>query len=233
MILSLLAAVALAGDCAYVGLGDIRAIQAPAVVVLGERFGEKVDLKRARQVVDTLARTAPVRLALERVDVRYQPLLDRHARGSADAADLPFLMKWEEEQVWPWSVYAPLVTLGSRGVVVVGVGDALGQSPTGPLALPPGYLDLWRPAMGGYPVPLGMEARFASSMASYERSLAEKALQGWKEDGYLVVVTGRGHVEGGLGVAWQAEQLTDVPVHAFVLKAADDPPCHAGDRLWK
>ncbi|MCB9664687.1 MAG: ChaN family lipoprotein [Alphaproteobacteria bacterium] len=233
MLLSLLLATAHAGSCDFVGPAEVRSWEAPAVVVLGERFGETVDLKRAKVVIDTLARTAPVRVALERVHRRYQPILDRHGRGSANDSDLPYLMKWDDEQVWPWKAYAPLVTLGRSGFAVIAVGDDLGQTATGPLALPPGYLDLWRPAMGGHPVPLGMEARFAASMAAYERSLAERALLGWKETGFLVVVTGRGHVEGGMGVGWQVEQLTDVPVHALVLKAGDDPPCHRGDQLWK
>ena len=51
--------------------------------------------------------------------------------------------------------------------------------------------------------------------------------------GYLVVVVGRGHVEGSLGVPWQIARMTTAPVHAFTLAWGGDPPCYRGDKVWR
>ena len=46
---------ALAGQgCEYVRLDTITSLQAPAVIVLGERHGHQPDLRRARKVVEEL-----------------------------------------------------------------------------------------------------------------------------------------------------------------------------------
>jgi hypothetical protein len=48
-----------------------------------------------------------------------------------------------------------------------------------------------------------------------------------------VIVTGRGHVEGGKGVPWQVGQLLpDARVESFVL-AWGQAPCHPGDQAYK
>ena len=73
--------------------------------------------------------------------------------------------------------------------------------------------------------------RFPVSMAWRDFRIGELALEGWSGEGYLVVLTGRGHVEGGQGTNWQLAQLTDAPVHSVVLDH-DGAQCLDGDRVW-
>ena len=58
-------------------------------------------------------------------------------------------------------------------------------------------------------------------------------LDGWNGEGYLVVVTNRTRVEGGKGVPWQIDMELEQPVHSFVLAWGVEPPCYAGDQVWK
>ena len=49
-----------------------------------------------------------------------------------------------------------------------------------------------------------------------------------------MIVTGRGHVEGGKGVAWQVAQARpNVTVDSFVLAWGTNPPCYEGDKVWR
>ena len=45
-----------------------------------------------------------------------------------------------------------------------------------------------------------------------------------------MVLTGRGHIEGGMGTNWQLPKLVDVPVHSVVL-GHHGARCLPGDRL--
>lgn len=227
-------AAALGAECETMRFPDIAAIEAPAVIVLGERHGHAKDLRRADKLVGTLARTAPVRVALEAVHRKYQPILDRFAAGKLRDRDLPELLAWDESWGFAWRPYRGLVTAHMYGASVVAAGLDLGKAPEGAeFPVPPRYLDLLRPMMGDHPMPIGMEGRFVQSMAWRDFGIASRAAEGWDGKGYLVVVTGRGHVEGGKGVTWQLERLVDAPIHGITLVAGPDPTCHPGDVYWK
>jgi hypothetical protein len=99
--------------------------------------------------------------------------------------------------------------------------------------VPAGYYKVLSDAMAGHEVPIEKQADFVRSMAWRDWRIADLALTGWDQKGYLVIVTGRGHVEGGKGVPWQLDQRVDVPVSGFVLAWGGEPPCYAGDRVWK
>lgn len=230
-----LIAAALAQDsCSYVGMADITSVPAPAVIVLGERHGFQPDLGRATRVARALQRSAPVTVALEAVHSRYQPILDDFARGKMEPSDLPALTSWEESWGFPYAPYEALVTGSRKGMKVVAAGLDLGPRPEDQaVPLPPRYMDVLKPAMAGHELPPESEGRFIQSMAWRDYRIAELALRGWSGQGYLVIVTGRGHVEGGKGVAWQAQRMTQVPVHGYVLKAGAEPPCWPGDQLWR
>lgn len=221
-------------SCEYVTFAEIAAIEAPAVVVLGERHGFQPDLARAAKVVRSFDRRAPVTVALEAVHSKYQPVLDGFAEGKVEAVDLPALTRWDDDWGFPYAPYAPLVTASRFGAKVVGAGLDLGPRPEDrAVPLPPRYIDVLRPAMAGHTMPPEKEGGFVQAMAWRDFRIAEAAMNGWSGEGYLVVVTGRGHVEGGKGVAWQAQRMTQAPVHAFVLKPGPEPPCWEGDRLWR
>ncbi len=232
---ALLSPAAMAGSCTWVGFRDVVDVPAPAVIVLGERHGTQPDLNRAAKVVRKLARQAPVSVALEAVHHRFQPILDRYAQDKVEAGDLPALLDWDDSWGFAWRPYAALVTASDLdGVGVIAAGLDLGKKPEeAEIPIPPRYMDLLRPAMGDHPMPASMEPRFVQSMAWRDHEIARRGVEGWDGSGYLVIVTGRGHVEGSKGVGWQAALQTQAPVHAFVLKAGKEPPCYAGDRLWK
>jgi hypothetical protein len=231
-----LAAAALAQQdgCAMIGLSDITAVQAPAVIVLGERHGTQPDLARASKVVKALSAIDHVTLALESVAEGNQPVLDAFAAGQVPEADLAAKLDWENTWGFAWTPYAALVTAASRGVSVVAAGPKLGlpdDPPTFPV--PPGYLPLLVDAMQGHDVPPEGQDRFVQAMAYRDWKIADDALNAWDGKGYLVIVAGRGHVEGGKGVQWQAAQRVTVPVEAFVLAWGGDPLCAAPDRVWR
>ncbi|MCB9679942.1 MAG: ChaN family lipoprotein [Alphaproteobacteria bacterium] len=234
MLLAWLLSTALAQDCTTVHARDLLDVPAPAVLVLGERHGMRKDLGRATKIARALAAKDDVRVALEAVDRRFDAALGAYAHGVLDADDLERKLDFPATWGFPYRVYAPLVRASAFGAEVVGVGLKLGPKPDDvSLPVPPRYIDLLRPAMGDHEIPLGMEQDFVQAMAWRDYGLASKALQGWDGKGYLVLVVGRGHVEGGKGVAWQASRLTDVPVHSFVLAATPDMPCYAGDQVWR
>lgn len=227
------AALAGTGDCQSVGFSDITMVQAPAVIVLGERHGTQPDLARATRVVHRLSTAAPVTLALESVNQKYQPVLDRYAAGEIDPASLPSMLEWAESWGYPWGPYERLITAALWGVNVVAAGPDLGPAPDGEqFPVPPGYINILDDAMAEHPIPPEMEPRFVRSMAWRDYSIADAAIDRWDGQGYLVIVAGRGHVEGGKGVAWQVDQRLEAPVHAFVLAWAD-APCYTGDQVWR
>jgi hypothetical protein len=74
-------------------------------------------------------------------------------------------------------------------------------------------------------------ARFTTSMAWRDFRIAELAMNGWTGEGFLVVLTGRGHIEGSMGTNWQLEHLTEAPITSVVL-GHEDARCNPGDRVW-
>lgn len=236
MLLPWLLSTALAAEpaCTYVKLDDIVDRPAPAVVVLGERHGSRKDLGRALAVARRLKARGKVTVALEAVHRSHQGVLDAFAAGKVDADALEAELDWDRSWGFAYRAYEPLVTASEEDMKVVGVGVDLGPKPDDvQIPLPPRYVDLLRPAMGGHEVPLDQEQHFVEAMAWRDHALAKAALDAWDGEGFLVLVVGRGHVEGGKGTVWQAQRLTEAPVEGFVLAPGVDPPCHPGDRLWR
>ncbi|MCO4745650.1 MAG: ChaN family lipoprotein [Proteobacteria bacterium] len=231
---TLLLGAALAGDCQEIGFNDILAVEAPAVIVLGERHGTQPDLARATRLMRNLHERAPVTLALEAVHEDYQAQLDSFAEGQIEIDAVEAALSWEESWGFAFAPYARLVTAATAGVHVLAAGTTLGKAPEDArYPIPSGYMTVLRDAMSGHEMPLDMEERFVRSMAWRDYKIASLATGPWDQTGYLVIVTGRGHVEGGKGVAWQAEQSVDVPVKSFVLAWGKEPPCYPGDSVWK
>ncbi len=229
-------ATALAGDtqCEISSLRDVLAIPAPAVIVLGERHGTQPDLYRAAKVVHRLQADAHVTVALESVDGSKQTVLDDFANQRVSWEELPTALDWENSWGFRWQPYAPLVTASVRGAKVVAAGLPLGAPPEdATITVPTGYFRVLESAMSGHPVPPASERDFVRSMAWRDQRIAEQALAGWDGEGFLVIVTGRSHVEGGKGVTWQIDRRTDAPVHGFALAWGGDPPCFQGDRVWR
>ncbi len=223
-----------AQDCQVITQKDVLEVAAPAVVVLGERHGTLPDLGRARNIVRRFADRGDVTVALEAVRAEHQPTIERYENGELSPKDLPGLLHWQEDWGFPWAPYEPLVTAAVYGAHVIAAGVKLGPKPEGvTVPLPSRYGDLLRDAMGGHELPMGEEAGFIQAMAWRDYAIAKAAVEGWNGQGYLVILTGRGHVEGGKGVAFQASHLTDAPIHSFVLAWGEDPPCYAGDKVWK
>ncbi|MBW1877501.1 MAG: ChaN family lipoprotein [Deltaproteobacteria bacterium] len=223
-----------AWECESVGMGDVLSVVPPAVIVLGERHGTQPDLRRATRIVKNLSRHAPTTLALEAVRHEQQPVLDRYAKGEVEAVDLPEALHWDEGGGFPYEPYRGLVSAADYGVRVVGVGREDNAAPNDvDFPVPAGYMPILRDAMAGHEMPLAMQSRFVRTMAWLDYQMAESAVEAWDGRGYLVIVVGRGHVEGGKGVAWQAGLAVEEAVHGFVLAWGGDPPCYRGDRLWK
>jgi hypothetical protein len=234
-VIVLLIGAAWAGTCETIGFTDVVEVAAPAVIVLGERHGTQPDLARATRVVNTLATNGKVTLALEAVHTKYQPVLDAYASGSMEPEELRTQLEWEQSWGFPWAPYERLVTAAAQGIRVVAAGVTLGPAPADApdFPVPAGYYALLSGAMAGHEVPVEKQGDFVRSMAWRDYAITDAAIDAWDGEGYLVVLTGRGHVEGGKGVTWQADQRVEAPVYGFVLAWGGEPPCHPGDKVWK
>ena len=73
---------------------------------------------------------------------------------------------------------------------------------------------------------------FVRSMAWRDLAIAENAVKGWSGEGFLVLLTGRGHVTDGLGSPWQIREnaLSEAPVHAYLLASEG---CAPGDQVLR
>lgn len=227
--------VAVAHECEDVSLDELAAISGPAVLVLGERHGSKPDMKRAHRLVKALVARGPVQLGMEAVHESNQAVLDAYANGEVRSGKLSSALQWEETWGYAWQPYKKLVFSGRKGVRVRAAGLDLGPKPDDrDVELPDGYREVLMASLGahGEEMPEHIKERFPTSMAWRDFRIAELSAEGWSGEGYLVVLTGRGHVEGGRGTNWQLAKLVDAPVHSVVL-AHEGARCEAGDRLWK
>jgi hypothetical protein len=231
---ALLVATALGAECETMGMADVMAITPPAIVVLGERHGMQPDLGRATRIVRRLADRAPVTVALEAVGGDQQSVLDRYGRGDLATEDLSDALVWDTTWGFPFAPYEPLLeTAATHGTRLVAAGLPLGTPPQGAeFPVPGGYMSILRDAMGEREIPLPAQSDFLRTVAWRDFRMAQQALAGWDEQGYLVIVADRLHVEGGKGLPWQAKLMTRVPVHAFLLAWSIDPPCYAGDQSF-
>ncbi|MEQ1568840.1 MAG: ChaN family lipoprotein [Myxococcota bacterium] len=216
-------------ECGRTTIGKLAQGPVPGVIVLGERKGTLPDLSRAKRLVKKLAKRGPVTLALQAVRQDHQGVLDQAAAGQLALEQVPTALDWENSWGFPWSAYAPLLEL--EGVKLVGIGQDYKLRPLDePVQLPPAYFNVLVDPMGDNPVPPELETRYVEFVAWADSRLAAAALDAWDGQGALVVVVDRYHVEGGLGVAWQAQRRTDKPVAAALLADADSR-CYPGDTL--
>lgn len=128
--------------------------------------------------------------------------------------------------------HVPADEAGAAHVVPIGVPLGERRPPDTPVAVPPLYMNALADAMGEGVMPPELEPRFVEQVAWIDHRLAAGALDGWDGTGFLVIVVDRLFVQGGLGVAWQLGQLTEVPVHAALLANAGTQ-CVEADRILK
>ncbi len=231
LVLSLSAPRASAAGCVKVSVADLAAAPSPSVLVLGERRGTNPDLARAAKIVGKLAARGPVTVALQAVDADLQPTLDAFGEGTVLVEALPAKLAWAERNGFPFDGYAKIFEQRSENVRFVGIGGPVAlKPPEASFPLPPGYIAILADAMGDSPVPGALETTTVETVAWADHGYATRALAAWDGAGVLVILVDRLHVEGGLGVQWQAERLAQVPVAAAML-ADGGSRCYAGDRL--
>jgi hypothetical protein len=221
--------------CDYTSLHEaIEGLKAPGVIVLGERKGTPLDLNRAARLVSALRRNStPVTVALEAVDASQQPALDDLMKGQVTLDTLDDRLKLHDTWGFSYDAYRPLFEAGANGAHLVAAGLPFELKPEDEIVpLPAGYYFQLSGTMGEATLPVAFEETFTTAMAWRGFSIARSAMNGWDHKGWLVIVADRALVEGGLGVGWQAQRLSDVPVKAVVLANAQSP-CVAGDEVWK
>lgn len=220
---------ALAGGCTPSTLGELAQIEAPAVLVLGERKGTQPDLWRATRLVGRLRSTGePVTVALQAVDLDAQPVLDRYGAGEIEPSDLPGLLGWQQHWGFPYRPYERLVTGALHGDRVVGVGVQVERQPPDAVApRPPGYARILGDAMAGHYMPPELEPAFAQTVSWFDHRTARAAMEGWNGRGFLVVIADRLHVEGGKGIGWQLQRMVEAQVSTVSLGGPG--ACYEGD----
>lgn len=213
---------AIAGTCTQSTVPEVALIPAPAVLVLGERMGTAPDLPRATRLVRKLAAREPVTLGLQIVPSSKQQVLTRYDQGEL----APELL--EQELGWKGFPFAPYARLLSLDVDTLALGVPVEAKPEGqPVPLPRAYGRFLADGMSGHPMPADLEAEFAQMVAWVDLRIALNAIESWDGQGYLVIVADRTHVEGGNGIGWQAQRLTEAPVHTVLL--GDAGACYDGD----
>lgn len=233
MIIAFWLSMAVAG-CHEVSVQELASVGAPAVIVLGERHGVRSDLRIARRLVDALAASGPVTLALEAAHEDHQAALDRFVAGEVGVRGLRRGLRWEQTWGFSWGPYRRLFRRGRRGVHLVAAGLTLGPAPDDRLvSVPEGYEDHLATVMQAHGATLdgAAKARFARSMAWRDLRIGELAVDAWNGRGTLVILTGRGHVEGGWGTPRQLRELTAAPIESVLLSSDSDSACAEGDRV--
>ena len=151
--------------------------------------------------------------------------------GPGPIEQLAPTLDWENAWGFPFEPYAGLLETADDGAKLVAIGQDYVLRPVdATVTVPPGYIHVLADAMGDAPVPVELEGTMAQTVAWADLRLAQAALGAWDGEGALVMVVDRFHVEGGLGVQWQAKTLTDKPVVAAML-ANGESRCYPGDRL--
>lgn len=228
----LLAALAQAAPCATVSRGEVVQAWAESpqgILVLGERHGHRRDLARARRIIADLGELAPVTVALEAVHQDHQQPLGNFAKEK-DSAAFRVESNWAES--WGYR-FGPYGRVMAEGQTLVAAGLDLGPAPDGvALREPPAYQEYLQQALDGHTLPPDVAARFVRSMTWRDRRIAELSLGGWDGTGILVILTGRGHVEQGLGVPFQLRTMTDERLETLLL-GDGGARCAAVDRVLK
>lgn len=228
-------ALAAAHTCEDISLEEVVAQAGPAVVVLGERHGSKVDMKRALQVVRALSEKGPVTLAMEAVHESNAGTIEAFAAGEFGAGKLPSKLHWKDTWGHDYKPYKKLLLSSRDGVKIVAAGLELGPKPDDrEVPIPDGYKAFMADSIRGHAHAMSDEIRerFHISMAWRDFRIGELAAEGWDGQGYLVVLTGKGHVEGGMGTNWQLAEMVDAPISSVVLHH-DGARCLDGDRVWE
>lgn len=220
------------GACEKVRIGALTSQAAPGVLFLGERHASRRDLARAKRIVKKLAKQGPVTLALEPIWAGSQRPLDRLQNKRLRFDRLAEAVRWSDHFAWSFDPYVPLLSLYEEpNVRLVAVGHEVELPPAdAAVTVPPGYASVLADATGDGPVPPALSEQLAQTVAWHDRRVAQAAIDAWDGQGWLVVLVDRTWIEGGLGMPWQAAQLTPAPVHAALLADAGTR-CYAGDQV--
>ena len=238
-----MASSAYAAPCARVSTADVvheATAQPASIVVLGERHGHAGDLRRAARVVAGLLAAdagSRVTVALEAVAEGRGDVVALWRDGNR-ADDLEALLDWSESWGFAYAPYRPLLEASSDRLDVVEAGPPLSKRPEDAFfPVPPSYDEVLQAMFGADAHPVTRD--FVAAMAWRDHRIAALAIEGWVgaegvPKGPLVIVTGRGHVEGGLGVAWQAQRLRpDARIVSATLGLGAAPRCTDGDRYLR
>lgn len=181
-------------------------------------------------MVEAAAAQGPVTIALEAVSSDYQNVLDALSKGEVRPGKVRRLVNWDDTWGYPFKPYKALFKID--GARYVAAGPKLGPKPADvTVPVPEAYEERLAGVAaahhhgGGDPASV---RKFAEAMAWRDYRIASLALDAWDGESALVVVAGRGHVEGGLGITWQFDEgLTEV-AHQRVL-LAPSRGCESGD----
>lgn len=219
-----------AAKCQPTTIGALAKQPAPAIFVLGERRGTQPDLARATRLMHRLTSTGePVTVALQAVSTDKQAVLDRYAQGVLPSTDLPGLLDWSASNGFPYRPYEPLVTAAIQETDVLAVGVPVEMRPADvPVPLAPGYIATLQDAMSGHLMPPELESRFVQTVSWTDHRIAQRAIENWDHQGYLVIVADRLHVEGGKGISYQASRMSGADL--LTVNLSGEGACYPGDQ---
>lgn len=220
--------------CSTISLSDVVSVPESSIIVLGARRGAQPDVARAQRVIKALqAKTQhPVTLAIDFVHHSFQGQFDAFGQGHLDPLELETQLEWTQHSATTFKPYGRLFKTVVEHGMIYAVGSDL-ESPPPDVGTPiPGvYPDMVNSVIPEGQLVFGLDNRIAETMAYWDYQIANRALNEWDQQGYLVILTDRSRVEGGGGVPWQLVQRKTPPVYAFLLAWAE-PYCTEGDNVW-
>ena len=223
-----------ADPCKTISASDILSIPEPAVIVLGERFGSRVELARASRVIKGLAKksTGGVTLATERVHYDHQKAFDQFSTNGFSTSTLEQDLNWGAETPVSFKPYGRLFKQAAVHANLIAAGPNM-TAPTNDVQppVPAVYPALVSSVVAQDQLTFGMDNRISRILAYWDYQVAMRALHQWDGKGYLVIMTERARSEGGGGVPWQVSHEGSHTAYSFLLSWANSY-CEEGDNVW-
>lgn len=224
---------------------DLQAkVRKARLVFVGEQHGTVEHHELQAAVLETLAKEGPTFLGCEYFPRSLQPKLDAFNRGEVSFADFEKHIQWKKTWGFPWKAYRPLFEVAAKykvPVVALNAEKAMarkvrkvgykGLSWEELLQLP--KVDLGREdhrkqnmvaLQRVHPLPPAMLERYYEAFTLWDDTMADSVVERFLSDRRpglrALVVAGRAHIEGSVGIPDRVTRR--LPLSHLVIVGGDD-----------
>ncbi|MGE0711345.1 MAG: ChaN family lipoprotein [Planctomycetota bacterium] len=216
------------------------------IVYMGEQHGTKEHHILQAKLLETLAAEGPVVLCCEYFPRSMQPLLDAFNRGEVSFERFREHVSWEKTWGFPWEAYAPLFEAAAKVKAQIVALNA--EKETARAVRAKGFeglpwqemlklprIDLsrkehqeqtYRALQQVHPMPKAMLERYYEAFTLWDDTMAdsvcERFLADRRPDLRALVVAGRAHIEGAVGIPDRVQRR--LPLERLIVVGGDDDP---------